>query len=283
MSVAFLAMSNHIKITHSADFFIELLRDFFGEVVVIAHEDAWLQLPGRKWDLIVVWQKRYKPEELEAFGADRVVLVPMYDDIPFDESYWGRYRSFKILCFSRAMERMLLSFGLQAWGVRYYPEIPKTRAEWGGFRGFFWPRIKAIDWALVKRLVGGTAFDRMHVHWTGGDEAARRSLLAEEEAADSNVELSSWVSDPSAYRYFLEAANVFFAPRLAEGIGLSFIEAMALGQCVIAADRPTMNEYIQDLNGFSTIRPLRALSISPVPPNWGSPPAHPARREEKPG
>ena len=31
-----------------------------------------------------------------------------------------------------------------------------------------------------------------------------------------------------------------------EGIGMSFLEAMALGQCVVAPDAPTMNEYISN-------------------------------------
>ncbi|HUX20469.1 MAG TPA: hypothetical protein VMW69_04460, partial [Spirochaetia bacterium] len=82
MNVAFLANSFHLKKTKSADFFIAILRDSFGFVEVIPHKDAWARLPKRRWDLIVVWQHRYPPEELEAFGADRVVLVPMYDDTP---------------------------------------------------------------------------------------------------------------------------------------------------------------------------------------------------------
>ena len=72
--------------------FIDLLRASFKAVDVIPHKEAWAELPKRNWDLIVVWQHRYQPEELEAFGADRVVLVPMYDDTPLDESFWRKYR-----------------------------------------------------------------------------------------------------------------------------------------------------------------------------------------------
>ena len=56
----------------------------------------------------------------------------------------------------------------------------------------------------------------------------------------------------------------FSLPRPAEGIGHSFIEAMALGHCVVAADRPTMNEYIRDgVNGllYDPDRP-RSLDFS---------------------
>lgn len=38
----------------------------------------------------------------------------------------------------------------------------------------------------------------------------------------------------------------YIAPRVFEGIGMSFLEAMAMGRCVIALNNPTMNEYIID-------------------------------------
>lgn len=43
----------------------------------------------------------------------------------------------------------------------------------------------------------------------------------------------------------------YIAPRDFEGIGMSFLEAMAMGRCVIAPNNPTMNEYITD--GFNGI------------------------------
>jgi len=38
--------------------------------------------------------------------------------------------------------------------------------------------------------------------------------------------------------------NVYVAPRRFEGIGMSFLEAMAMGMCVVAENQPTANEYI---------------------------------------
>ena len=46
----------------------------------------------------------------------------------------------------------------------------------------------------------------------------------------------------------LEKYALYIAPRIYEGIGMSFLKAMALGRCVIAVDNPTMNEYIQHGN-----------------------------------
>jgi len=253
MNVAFLANSFHLKKTKSADFFIDLLKTSFGSVEVIPHKEAWALLPRQKWDLIVVWQHRYPPEELEAFGADRVVLVPMYDDTPQEESYWAKYKNFKVFCFSSTLERLLVSYGLEAWGARYYSDpqaFPSSDGN-GGLRGFFWPRTRAIDWPLVKRLIGKTQFERMHLHWTPDVHGDLPPPLDEAESSGGRIELSSWFRDADEYRALLAASNVFFAPRVAEGIGMSFLEAMAMGLCVVAPSAPTMSEYIEDgVNGL---------------------------------
>ena len=53
-----------------------------------------------------------------------------------------------------------------------------------------------------------------------------------------------WFADHQQLQDLLTHQKVFIAPRLAEGIGMSFLEAMAMGCAVIAQDDATMNEYI---------------------------------------
>ena len=48
------------------------------------------------------------------------------------------------------------------------------------------------------------------------------------------------------YRKILAEPGVYIAPRLKEGIGMSFLEQMAMGKCVIAHQDSTMDEYITD-------------------------------------
>jgi glycosyltransferase involved in cell wall biosynthesis len=253
MKTAFLAMTVHINRTRSSDFFIALLRDFFGDVTVIPHQRVWIDVPKSKWDLIVVWQGHYTPEELEALGADRVVFVPMYDDIPLDEAYWSKYRQFKVFCFSSTLERLLVSYGLTAWGARYYSELPlPVEHEWDELSAFFWQRYEALDWRLVKVLMGDTRFSHVHLHWTPTDEHENEPPpLTEQELASGRFQVSSWFKDSEEYHTLVSRANVFFASRLTEGIGLSFVEAMAMGLCVAAPCRPTMSEYIENgVNGL---------------------------------
>lgn len=42
----------------------------------------------------------------------------------------------------------------------------------------------------------------------------------------------------------IQECDIYIAPREYEGIGMSFLEAMAMGKAVIALNNPTMNEYI---------------------------------------
>jgi len=249
VKAAFLANSFHLTKTRSTDFFIEMLRSFFEEVAVIPNKEAWAELPGKKWDLLVVFQKRYPPEELEAFGARSVVLVPMYDDCRKDAAFWAQYQKFKIFCFSSTLEHLLLSYGLQAWGVRYYPQAGEMTARSSpeaGLRGFFWPRVKAIDWNLVRTLIGHAEFSHFQFHWTPEIHSDLCPPSADEKLLGGGIVRSSWSGDRNAYLDLLSSSNVFFAPRTLEGIGMSFIEAMAMGLCVVAPNAPTMNEYIKD-------------------------------------
>ena len=243
MKVAFLANSFHLHTTKSADFFIDFLRGCFGTVNIIPHKEAWAELPGSKWDLVVAWQHRYSPRELESFRADRVVLVPMYDDTPLSETFWKPYKNFKVLCFSSTLARTLASYGLSTLGVRYFPDPHRLPlATWNqGLRGFFWPRTEAVSWPVVKQLIGGARIESMHIHWT--PEIHHGEPAPFDEKMES-LEVSSWFSDSDGYYSVLSRSNVFFASRISEGIGMSFLEAMAMGLCVVAPDAPTMNEYI---------------------------------------
>jgi glycosyltransferase involved in cell wall biosynthesis len=81
-----------------------------------------------------------------------------------------------------------------------------------------------------------------------------------------SITISDWYEDRKEYLDALQTANVYFAPRLYEGIGMSFIEAMTMGKCVVAVDHPTMNEYVDNgVNGYLyDLRRAQSLDLSTV-------------------
>lgn len=243
MNVGFLANTYHLTKTRSSQFFIDLLELWFGKVQVVPHQDVWAHLPGKRWDLIVVWQHQFRPEELEAFGATSIVLVPMYDDCPKKQDYWERYRGFKVVCFSKTLADLLEPWGLDCYRATYRPVVPQKAVSFAqGLRGFFWPRTANLDWCQIGPVASQTAWASFHLH--AAQTPVDAVLPQAEQIQTSSFFRTDWFDRPEDYAEALLQANVFFAPRLYEGIGMAFLEALALGQCVVATDLPTANEYI---------------------------------------
>jgi len=250
VNVAFLANSYHLQKTKSTDFLIALLREWFGVVAVIPHKEAWAQLPGTRWDLIVVFQHLYDPRELEAFGAQKVVIVPMYDDCPQEREFWDRYRGFQVLSFSKTLGALLEDWGDDLLTVQYWqPVSQKPVSQDAGLRGFFWPRTRDLGWGHLVPLLEGARWESFHLHVTNPEGSA--SLPDENQRRAWNVQQTAWFDDPVDYLKAVSEATVFFAPRRYEGIGQAVLEALGLGLCVVAPDLPTMNEYIHHgVNGL---------------------------------
>ena len=242
MNVALLANSFHLTKTKSSNFFIDILKTWW-PIEVIPHKEAWARLSGKHWDLIVSWQKMWDSRELEAFGADRVVLVPMYDDCPKEKLAWEPYRGFRILSFSQTLGADLRAWGHNVMTVQYWQPVPETSCTQDqDLKGFFWPRTSSLAWKHVKLLLGDTTWKSFQLHIT--DHAESETLPSNDERARFNLEQSSWFDDPLEAQAAVRRANVYFAPRRYEGIGQTVLEALALGLCVVAPDAPTMNEYI---------------------------------------
>lgn len=247
MRVAFLANSFHLSRTKSSDFFIELLRETFEEVRVIPLKDAWAEIPGTSWDALIVWQGMLRPEELDAFGIRNIVLIPMYDASPHDRESWQPYSRFKVFCFSTTLYADLKSWGFEVFGAQYFPPVPTGRQTpaVGSLAGFFWPRTNDVTWETVKKVIGSARFEKIRFHWTAQVHTRLSYFPSDEDLRNYKMVVSSWIEDKAEYERTVQSSTVFFASRRQEGIGMSFLEAMGWGLCVVAADQPTMNEYIQ--------------------------------------
>jgi glycosyltransferase involved in cell wall biosynthesis len=247
LRAVFLANSFHLKRTKSSDFFISLMRETFDEVRVIPFKEAWAQIPGRRWDALVVFMGLMHRRELEALGIRNVLLIPMYDGCPHERLFWLQYSGVKILSFSRRLFDDLRSWGLDAHYAQYFPPTPASTATSSArsLSAFFWPRTDKLTWGTVKKLVGKTSFERIHFHWTGEIHPDIAGFPSDDDVRSYRLQISGWTADRDEYQRLLDPHGVFFASRASEGIGMSFLEAMSLGMCVAAPDQPTMNEYIQ--------------------------------------
>lgn len=256
--IAYLDHSFH-RTTRSTEFLPELLVRH-GHVVDYFWDDAWQGGKPVAWndvasyDVVIMFQSYCLPEKRYFREAHpNVVYIPMLDQFGLWQgpvfnlaAFWEPFQGSKVLNFSNAVHGMATGFGLASHCVRYYQPkrvLPAPPRE--GLHGFFWlRREQQLSWKTIRRLLGETRFDSFHLHLATDPGTPPAELPSADDMARYRITTSTWFENKADLNAVMEKANVYFAPRVEEGIGQSFLEAMARGQCVVAPNQGTMNEYI---------------------------------------
>jgi len=270
MKIAFVGHGFHLKYTKSSLFFIDLMREAWPQLQVFAEEWSWARLPRRQpWDLVVFWQQMPNRVLLDSVAIRHPVLVPMDDDCPHDREFWEGYRDCSMVCFSRALADLLEGWEHKVHRVQYFPPVATHGVDWsqGPRRAFFWPRKTNLGWPAVRALLGNHAWEAVHLHVTENADVLTAGLTEDDQRSFSMVR-TSWFVNRQEMLTALGHCQVYFAPRRSEGIGMSFLEALALGMAVVAPDGSTMNEYIE-----SGVNGVLYNPDHPTEPDWGRAPA----------
>lgn len=254
----------HAK-TGSSAFFTELLAGRGHTVDLFPDKREGMRVDRaelRNYDAVIFYQIR--PEEgtppLRLLHPN-VVHMPMLDHLSLGcgaganfSGYWEPFQGSKVIAFSSAVHASALTLGVSSFLFRWYPppnaSVPRPPAK--DLRGFFWLRREdQVSWPMIRTLIGETHFTSLHLHVAPDPDSPPPQLPPQEDCAKYNITQSSWFERQEDFLRVLDNADVFFASRSCEGIGMSFLEAMARGQCVIARDHGTMNEYIlHGVNGL---------------------------------
>lgn len=220
-------------------------------------------MAGKGYSRLVFLQVLPPLDLLGRFDPAGMAIVPLFDGTRHvKDARWLKYRGARFLNFSQTLHRKLEGLGLTSLYVQYIappaPAGPHTGSAHP--RGFFWQRTGAVTWEHIKRLIADTPFEGLHIHAVP-DPGAGFVRPGEDDIKKHNITFSDWFENKGEFLARLGRADIFFAPRRFEGIGMSFIEAMAMGMCVAAPNEPTMNEYIRHgVNGllydYDDLRPL---------------------------
>jgi hypothetical protein len=202
------------------------------------------------YDLVIFFQQLYSRSEMQCLGdPQRVVLVPMYDAVVgWPTRKWKDYRGYHFISFSTAVHNALLLAGCESLNVRYFSDLPASCVPPAPSLNrevtvMFWQRLPEISWRVVRTLLSRLPIKRV-VYKRCPDPGASCEPIPKEDIRRFNVQEIPWLSSQLEYLRLVAECDIFIAPRRYEGIGMSFLEAMALGKIVVAPDHPTMNEYI---------------------------------------
>ena len=246
MNVLFVDHSFHRR-TKSADFFLRILKSCFAVKTFYYDRCYQCGIPQGMvdWaDLVVYWEflpGRYKL----AHEGKKCVFVPMYDN------EWGSFWQWKRIAWSgmgvvsfcdKVTEHARCCGVTNILDVRYFPDpalLPQCPGD--SKKVFLWKR-GGITKSMVEAMFPSAA------GYTFMVKGAQDFLPREQ------------------YLERLSSCGIVIAPRRKEGIGMAFLEAMAMGKCVVAYDDATMNEYIKhgETGVLFNSRELTAVDFSVV-------------------
>ena len=259
MACAFIGHNYH-AVTGSSAFFTDILKQHTELAEYL--DDGWrggspvdpLVIAAGDYERIFVWQMADIALALASLVPERVVFIPMWDACSsLKQEFWAELGQIRVLSFCWALHQRLREWNLDSFHTQYFPDPDKFLKvnDFSGLRGYLWQRRKEIGWREVRKLSGDHRWKKFWLHIGMDPTYGECEQPSISEMQRFNIEITHFSPTPDAARANLSAANVFFASRLEEGIGMSFLEALARGQCVLAPDAPTMSEYITNgVNGI---------------------------------
>lgn len=159
------------------------------------------------------------------FPGKANVFVPMYDNEWGSVWQWRRLAAsgMGVVSFCEKVSAHARRCGVRnLLDVRYFPD-PATLPQEAGDpkKVFLWER-------------GGVSREQAEVFFPASD------------GYELVVKGANEFLPRADYLARLASCGIVLAPRRKEGIGMAFLEALAMGKCVVAHNDATMNEYIVD-------------------------------------
>lgn len=251
----YIGHSYHNK-TKSTQFLQNIFKEKY-EIVKFDYDpytdtmDKFKELQCQKFDVVILFQimpSIIKLKEIIAF--DYIAFFPMYDGIPpLNDPIWYEYKDCNIINFSKTLHDKCKQKGLSSYYIQYFPKPKDSIEDWGDEKSvFLWQRIERINPSTVEKIIGFKNINKFYHHQSSDPG---HKIIETPEKYKNKVIITTWFETVAKLEQCISKSAIYIAPRKYEGIGMSFLDAMAMGRCVIAPNYPTMNEYIQNgKNGF---------------------------------
>jgi hypothetical protein len=227
----------------------------------------YLELETVEWDCreirqpipggaALLFQQYPPPVSLLNDTKAHIVWTPMLDHAAWLPLEWWENlpKHVRIVAFSDWVENICRHFDLPVLRLKHYknPE-DYPAADWGGARSmFYWNRRGLFKAGLLEILCNKLGIEDFYFRADVDPNAPKDAAYhLPGQFGKTRVHEIGGFDDTSRYMEILRRSQVYLAPREIEGIGMTFLEAMASGCAVLSFDGRTMNEYIQQgKNGF---------------------------------
>lgn len=139
------------------------------------------------------------------------------------------------------------------------------RDFWGDeFSVFFWNRVNEVN---INTVLGVISKINPSIIWHQSPDPHHVVIPLSNNYCNEKIKITKWFNEKTDLYAEILKCGIYMAPRVTEGIGMSFLEAMAMGRCVISPNGGTMNEYIVHgetgiLYDLNDIRPLSKTMLS---------------------
>ena len=216
------------------------------------------ELPSAIQRVPAVFYQFPPPRSLLRTQNARLVWIPMWDHARFLSSEWWQTlpKTLRVVAFSGEVEKKAKRAGLSNLRITYCANPSEWEpTSWRGERVLmYWNRVGLVGPVFLQRLcetlgIGRMIFirrvDPLIPSWFDYPLPSRiGNTITTQVSSDGPLPRQDYLG-------LFNQANIFIAPRLSEGVGLTFIEALARGCAVFAYNAPTMNEYISSgMNGY---------------------------------
>ncbi len=254
--ILFIGHGYHQK-TFSNSFLLDHLKESFD--VEIYYDETWQNGPEvnkeiffkEKYHHIIFYQIAPYRLILKDKNIKKIIFIPMYDSLDFKDIIKNLYKKINkiiFINFSKRIHNKLLNLGLQTHYFQYFP-TPQEKCFGDKNKLFFWQRRDEINLNLVEKLFANYPIN-IHLH-QALDPYQLIDKASEKQIKKFQLVSSNWFDSREEFLLAIKDKAFFIAPRIKEGIGMSLLEAMAMGKIVIANNDATMNEYIEHgVNGY---------------------------------
>jgi glycosyltransferase involved in cell wall biosynthesis len=207
-------------------------------------------LEGTAYQHPVIFCQRPPTPEVWNNPHAKLVWIPMWDNVAVSwasDDWWASLpKNLRVVAFSEKVAQKAQKAKLPTLTLRYHKNPAEfDQVAWQNGRVlFYWNRTGLFGPKFMEKLCA--SFDVRELYFRGEvDPKIKGAAYALPSKLGSTIvhDVSRFASQ-AEYFETLKRCNLYLAPRALEGVGLTFLEAMASGCAVMAYDASTMNEYI---------------------------------------